>query len=112
MEICSATLSEPLAVLYPPLQVASLHALEQAIEYGWPRITYHQAEILKGLTICWLRFQEEDIPNAHEAQVRDLIKRIVRLLFRNPGDSKTNQETIRMIVSSDLRIGEVLKGPL
>ena len=55
----SAVLSHPLSLGYPPLLLQAAIALQSVIANAWPRIDQWRGEIVKGLSVCWIRLEEE-----------------------------------------------------
>ncbi|KAI9836640.1 MAG: hypothetical protein M1819_001274 [Sarea resinae] len=52
-------LDAPFGSAYPPLLLAAATALQALVRNAWPRVAGHRAEILVGVTGCWLRIFEE-----------------------------------------------------
>ena len=57
--LLSANLVHPFGLAYPPLIHVSISVLQQLFSIAWPRLAYYRGELLKGLTISWLKIQED-----------------------------------------------------
>jgi tRNA nucleotidyltransferase (CCA-adding enzyme) len=59
--LLSTILAEPLGAAYPPMLLTATKGMQAVILNGWPRIGRWRSEVLRGLTVCWVRIVEEDI---------------------------------------------------
>ena len=90
--------------------MVALHAVQCVMANNWPRISYHQSEIIKGLVVCWCKVLEDDSPEraASLEQVRVEIRRRVLLLAALPGREFGVAAEYRSLAASDARLGELL----
>jgi tRNA nucleotidyltransferase (CCA-adding enzyme) len=58
--LLSNILAEPLGAAYPPMLLTAANAIQAVILNGWPRVSRWRFEVLKGVTVCWIRIAEED----------------------------------------------------
>lgn len=109
IEVCSVILTDPFALMYPPLQIASLMVLEQSLVCGWPRIQRYKADILKPLIICWLDLEGSGISAIQEEEIREQMRSIFRVLSAVPEWGSAGIEVVRGILRGNLEIQELLK---
>ena len=57
--LLSGILAEPLGPTYPRLLVTATKGLQSVILNGWPRIAGYKGEIMRGVSVCWIRVCEE-----------------------------------------------------
>jgi hypothetical protein len=58
--LLSNILAEPLGLAYPPLMVAATKVLQSVVLNAWPRVKVYRGEILRGVTLAWLRCCDEE----------------------------------------------------
>jgi tRNA nucleotidyltransferase (CCA-adding enzyme) len=57
--LLSNILAEPLGAAYPPMLLTATNAMQSVILNGWPRIGRWRGEVLRGVTVAWIRIEEE-----------------------------------------------------
>ena len=69
---------------YPPLLLAAAQTLQVVLLNAWPRLAPHQAEVLRGLTLCWRKIVEEEEEEEESSCFQDLesVKLALRDSFR------------------------------
>src|SRR5438552_8678787 len=106
--LLSDILSEPFGTAYPPLLIATVKTLQTIILTDWPRIPAHRAEVLRGLTFCWLRLMEDElnVPSSYELKqgLKDTLK-VLRAAVRNEVDIDAE---IKLLSQSDGRLTKLL----
>ena len=88
LPLLSSKLSAPFAVACPPLLLSTLYTLQSIILIAWPRIPQYRAEILKGLTVCWFRIDDEleeqdqkgEAMNEELKRIRQSIRATIQIL--------------------------------
>ena len=93
---------------YPPLLLAATRALQVIILNDWPRIECYNAEILKGLTICWCRSQESKNPSNHVPEVQSAIRTTLDLLKAAIDNEAETAKTYEFLVASNARLRNLL----
>ncbi|KAF2188295.1 poly A polymerase C-terminal region-like protein [Zopfia rhizophila CBS 207.26] len=72
-------LSEPLAPAYPPLMVVAAKGAQGCVLNAWPRISVHRGDILKGLTVSWIRVEEEkakEVDGERQGELEGIMKEL------------------------------------
>ena len=80
-------LGNSFSMAYPPILLSAVKAMQAVILNGWPRMVANRAEVLKGLTICWLQIHEI---NADSQGLKEVKKEIV-----------TTVQMLRTVVKDD-----------
>ena len=73
-------LSAPFGPAHPPLLLAAAVALQAVILNDWPRIDCYQAEILKGLALCWYTINESICESCELDSVKTVVRQDINLL--------------------------------
>ena len=102
--ILSANLAEPFATAYPPLLEASINAMEVVIINDWPRIAYYRGEILRGLTICWCRINDQESISIELVKVQESLKRLLRVLTSALKGNVDAMKEYQILIDSDDRL--------
>ncbi|KAH0547627.1 hypothetical protein FGG08_000116 [Glutinoglossum americanum] len=106
--LLSDVLSEPFGTAHPPLLIATIQTMQTIILTDWPRMPVHRAEVLRGLTFCWLRLVEDGpkVPSFYDLkqELRDAVK-LLKAAVRNEVDIDAD---IKLILQSDGRLAELL----
>ena len=101
-------MAAPFASAYPALLQASVEAVKIITITDWPRIAHHRGDILKGLTICWCRIQDEEVQSQELNTVREKIEQAVQLLtYAVTLDAKLVDE-YQVLIDSDSRLRDLL----
>ncbi|KAL9104139.1 MAG: hypothetical protein Q9163_000886 [Psora crenata] len=109
LTILSAIMANPFSTAYPPLLEASVKSLQIVMTTAWPRVDYHRGEILKALTVCWLRIQEDLDSSTELKKIRREIEKTMQMLTALMNQSSTIVEEYQLLVASDSRLQELLK---
>ncbi|KAI9667504.1 MAG: CCA tRNA nucleotidyltransferase, mitochondrial [Bathelium mastoideum] len=80
LPLITSALSNPLGPAYPPLLTAATKALQTVMLNCWPRMAFWRGEILKGLTICWLRLAQEDTLNQELQIAKEELQKTAQIL--------------------------------
>ena len=75
---------------------------------AWPRIAYHRGEVLRGLTICWCRIQEEDSLSEELREVEESVRRTLRLLTNVLRRDVDVEEEYRILIDGNDRLADLL----
>ena len=100
-------LSHPLAKAQPEMLLVATRALQAVILNGWPRVMHHRAEILKGLTFCWLAIEDDDSEGIED--VRSKLKMTADML-RSAVSEQDFAADCRTLIEADLRLAPLLGG--
>ena len=60
LPMITETLSHPLADAQTETLLSATKALQAVVLNAWPRMTEHRGEVLKGLTLCWLKVADKE----------------------------------------------------
>ena len=107
--IVSEHLAAPFATSYPPLLLSCLDTLEIVLADCWPRVAHHRGEILRGLTILWVRIDEEGNMRMELGKVRERTRRAVRGLEKVlEGEGFEYKQEWVMLREGDERLNDLL----
>ncbi|KAI9800317.1 MAG: hypothetical protein M1833_003431 [Piccolia ochrophora] len=69
-------LTDPFSNASPSLLMAAMHTLQTVVLNSWPRIAHWRGDILLGLTVCWIKLQEDPIEEKQELErgLTDILK--------------------------------------
>jgi tRNA nucleotidyltransferase (CCA-adding enzyme) len=105
--LLSDILSDPFSTVYPPLIGVTIQTLQTIILTNWPRIAVHRAEVLRGLTLCWLTLTEDEpkAQNLHKMKqgVRDAVE-LLKAAVRSEVDIDAD---IKLLIQSDVRLDKL-----
>lgn len=82
--------------------------MQTIILTAWPRIAYNRGEILKGLTICWCRIEEQESTSDELHEVREKIKSTVSLLTSVLERVVNVVDEYQSLIDSDGRLQKLL----
>jgi tRNA nucleotidyltransferase/poly(A) polymerase len=114
LPLLSNILSDPFGPAHPPLLLEAARATESVILNAWPRISNWRGEVLKGVTVCWIRLDEEggEINKRTLQELRkefktiiDMVKYVVKA---QESSEKTCQEEMDKLMGADGRLKELL----
>ena len=106
-------LTEPLGPAYPSLLVVAAKALQFVILNAWPRVQFWEGEILKGVTVCWVRVLEDmenEADNENKKaleEVKDELKvcvEMVRVVMKSEGSGERFQVDVKKLASTDEKL--------
>jgi tRNA nucleotidyltransferase/poly(A) polymerase len=113
LPLLANVLAEPLGPTYPNLLLVATKALQFVILNAWPRISFWEGEILKGVTVCWVRVLE-DMENRADnenkrvlGEVMDELKvcvEMVRAVMDSEGKAESFQADVKKLVSTDEKL--------
>ena len=106
--LLSDILSEPFGTAYPPLLIATIQTLQTIILTDWPRISAHRAEVLRGLTFCWLKLMEDGPKVASFYELKQGLKDALKLLKAAVRNEVDIDADIKLLSQSDGRLTELL----
>ena len=92
------------------LITSTLRALQAVIFNAWPRLLEHRVEVMKGLTVSWLVFEEGGVGNdANDGDVKELMVETVRVLHAAMGKKESFVDECRLLVGADGRLAGLLE---
>ena len=97
-------LSNPFGAAYPPLLMAAIKALQTVMYNCWPRAAFWRTEILKGITLCWLRIADEDRSNKELLAVEEELQKTVQILATAVSQEIDIDEDFQQLMSADDRL--------
>ncbi|KAI5363243.1 putative Poly A polymerase, head domain, Tti2 family, Nucleotidyltransferase superfamily [Septoria linicola] len=100
----SEALSSPLGTATVPMLVSATEALQAVIENAWPRMLVYRGEVLKGVTMCWIKI--EDVKGTEE--LRGKLRETVRMLGDAVEGECEFEEEMRVLVGADGRLEGLL----
>ena len=80
LPLITSVLSNPFGPAYPPLFLAATRALQTVALNCWPRMSFWRGEVLKGMTLCWLRIAEEDRSDQQLMTVEKELQKTAQIL--------------------------------
>ncbi|OMP86226.1 CCA tRNA nucleotidyltransferase, mitochondrial [Diplodia seriata] len=80
--LLSNTLSEPLGPAYPPLPIQAARTMQVLILNSWMRMEAWRADVLKGLSVCWVRLAGEGEEKDGFAELKAELRKALDLLRR------------------------------
>lgn len=113
LPLLSNVLAEPLGPAYPPLLRAAAKAVQAVQLNAWPRIAVHRGEVLRGVTVCWIRVCEQG-QRGQEAVELEAVKQELRTcvemlaaVLKEDQDVDLQKEAA-MLVEADERLSGLL----
>ncbi|KAK1062653.1 CCA tRNA nucleotidyltransferase, mitochondrial [Friedmanniomyces endolithicus] len=110
LPILTATLTDPHgeAAARVPVLRAGMQALRAVALNAWPRITEWRGEVLRGLTLCWLR--TEGVEDGEEVEgLREEMREVVELMRVVVGEQVGFEGECAVLVAADGRLGGLLE---
>lgn len=114
LPLLSNVLAEPLGPAYPPLLRAAAKAVQAVQLNAWPRIAVHRGEVLRGVTVCWIRVCEQGQRGGEEAVELEAVKQELRTcvemlaaVLKEDQDADLQKEAA-MLVEADERLSGLL----
>lgn len=104
----SGVLSEPFALSNVPLCLTGVRALHAVITNGWPRMEGWRGEILKGLSLLWIRIEEEGKDKEGVEDLRIKMRATVQLLdaaLKQSGKDGLAADAVMLIEADDTIAG-------
>lgn len=80
LPMLSSILTHPFITASPPLLLSSVQALQAIILNTWPRMHVHKNEVLKCVTVPWIRMQEESVVGNEFESIKEECKVVVQML--------------------------------
>lgn len=108
LPLLSGILAAPFATAYPALLQASVKAIQGIIVAAWPRIARHRGEILKSITICWCRLDDEKAQSEELKAVQISIEQTVQLLTCAVTQDFDLVEECQSLIDVDGRLRDLL----
>jgi len=107
LPMLNTVLSDPFSTVYPPVLLSAIKALQSVILNAWPRMTANLGEVLKGLTLCWLRMCDD--AGSELVQVKDEAIKAVKMLRQAVQGECDFDAECTALIDADERLGELLK---
>ncbi|KAG9913611.1 poly A polymerase C-terminal region-like protein, partial [Aureobasidium melanogenum] len=80
LPMLSSILTHPFVTASPPLLRSSVRALQAIVLNTWPRMHVHKHEVLKCVTVPWIRIQEEGAAGNEFERIKEECKVVVQML--------------------------------
>ncbi|KAI9730413.1 MAG: hypothetical protein M1834_005923 [Cirrosporium novae-zelandiae] len=107
LPLLSDILAAPFATAYPPLLLTTAKTLKTIILNDWPRITFHEGELLRGLTVCWCKLKEDNMDDKDRQKAQEDIKGTVALLINATGGHERFQSIRDTLINEDDRLKDL-----
>lgn len=109
LPVLTETLAHPLtnATQQNDMLISATVALQSVVLNGWPRMLEHKGEVLKGVTLCWLKLIESSEAQSTEI-LRSELKETVAMLKAAVGDKADLAAEFRDLVEADRRLEDLL----
>lgn len=113
LPLLANVLAEPLGPAYPRLLAVAAKALQFVILNAWPRVSFWEGEILRGVTICWVRILEDiehESDNENKKmleEVKDELKvciEMVKAVMDSDGNSERFQADVKKLTAVDEKL--------
>jgi hypothetical protein len=78
-KLLSNVMAEPLGLAHPPLMKCAAEGTQSVILNGWPRVKGHRGEIMRGVSLAWIRCCEDSAKKGVQGIMRGL-KELVGML--------------------------------
>ena len=108
LPLLTGILAAPFATAYAALLQASVKAMQGIIVAAWPRIACHRSEILKSITICWCRLEDEEAQSRELKAVQISIEQTVQLLMCAVSQNINIVEECQSLINVDGRLRDLL----
>ncbi|TIA07977.1 hypothetical protein D6C80_09476 [Aureobasidium pullulans] len=111
LPMLSSILTHPFVTASPPLLLSSIKALQAIILNTWPRMHVHKTEILKCVTVPWIRMQEEQVMGDDFDKIKEECKVVVEMLkgaLQEHADEF--QEHFEELIQVDARLAGLFTG--
>ncbi|KAL9096934.1 MAG: hypothetical protein Q9165_000898 [Trypethelium subeluteriae] len=110
LPLITEILSNPFGAAYPPLLIVAAKTLQTVILNCWPRMAFWRGEILKGMTICWLRIAEEDRSDAQLVSVEEELQKTVQMLAAAVDQEVEIDGDFQQLIAADERLERLFEG--
>lgn len=112
LPMLSNILADPFGTAYPPLLEKAAEVLERTIWTTWPRAFFWRTEILRGVTICWLRIAEDEVAEdeADSLKLNDVkaglidVVGVLTVACAKTGHLSDLREDVKLLVMADNRL--------
>lgn len=101
LPMLSEVLGNPFGHAHPPTLLAATKSLQSVILNGWPRMAFNRGEVLKGITLCWIHVQDEQMEGLED--VRKELKMTV-LMLKDAVGLEDIQTDFKALVDADPRL--------
>ena len=102
-------MTEPFGTAYPPLLGVSVKLLQSIIATVWPRVGFYKGEILKALTVCWLRIDNDRGNPIELDEIRQNIKNTIQMLTASINPVADVVEGYRLLAKSEDKLRILLE---
>ncbi|KAK3684389.1 CCA tRNA nucleotidyltransferase, mitochondrial [Vermiconidia calcicola] len=106
LPMLTETLSHPLADAQTATLLSATKAMQAVILNGWPRMGVHRGEVLKGLTLCWIKLADQR--GEQVSVLRDGMRETVQMLKYVTGEGVDFEQESAMLIEADPRVGGLL----
>lgn len=107
LPMLNEALSHPLGVVVPSNLIRATEAMQTVVLSCWPRMKEHQAEVLKGVTRCWLNIEAKDGDTI--TVLRSRLQTTVAMLRSAVGDEERFNADCAALILADVRLSGLLK---
>ncbi|KAH0209330.1 poly A polymerase C-terminal region-like protein, partial [Aureobasidium melanogenum] len=80
LPMLSSILTHPFVTASSPLLLSAVQALQAIILNTWPRMHVHKHEVLKCVTVPWIRMQEEGVAGSEFDRIKEECRVVVQML--------------------------------
>merc|ERR1711939_19137 len=99
----------PSFIATPPETLCSAtKAVQAVIVNGWPRMSEHRGEVVKGITMCWINV--EGMSDEATRELKRELKTAIQLLRAALKDHADFGEETKVLMDADTRLKELFKG--
>jgi hypothetical protein len=107
----SSILTHPFVTASPPLLLSSIKALQAIILNTWPRMHVHKTEVLKCVTVPWIRMREEQVKGDDFDKIKEECKVVIEMLRGALQEHVDEfQEDVEELIKVDARLAGLFTG--
>lgn len=96
-------LCNPFITAHMPLLVASVKALQTVILNCWPRVPYYKGEVLRGISVCWVRLVDDD-RELDSGEAKTALQGTLKMLRAILVDDQDALDDIERVLRCDSRL--------
>lgn len=109
LPMLSSILTHPFVTASPPLLLSSIKALQSVVLNAWPRMEVYKTEVLKCITLSWIRMHEESGDGNEFGEIKDECKLTVQMLRDALGEDVGELEAeVAELINVDKRLEGLL----
>ncbi|TKA33786.1 hypothetical protein B0A50_00622 [Salinomyces thailandicus] len=106
LPIITSTLSHPILATQTETLLSANRAMQSVVLNGWPRMSDHRGEVLKGTTMCWLNINGRTDSEAEA--LRTETRRTVEILCAALGANSGFEKDCETLIAADERLKGLL----